>query len=291
MDQELRICRKCLLELPATEFAFTDAAHTKRKARCRKCEAARVREYYATNPDYRQSVRTNSKRYAEAKPRTAEQQRRYSLKSTYGLTRWQYDSLLELQGGHCALCAATDPGRTDQSKKWSAGHWNVDHDHSTGHVRGLLCHACNTRLGSHEALIATCGEDGLRHYLTRPSPVPPEPERMDVYATARRAEAAPPRYVRGMCSVDGCGRDLDQHGYCTMHWRRFQRGGDMTVAGKLPHVNPQAKRKLSAEDAAAIRASGDTGIALAARYGVTAATISAVRAGKLWKEPPPDAPS
>ena len=39
------------------------------------------------------------------------------------------------QGGVCAAC------RTDEPK-------HVDHDHQTGHVRGVLCFLCNQALGN-----------------------------------------------------------------------------------------------------------------------------------------------
>ena len=47
-----------------------------------------------------------------------------------------YDELLELQDGHCALCPATPKTR----------RLNIDHDHLTMQVRGLLCHRCNRAL-------------------------------------------------------------------------------------------------------------------------------------------------
>ena len=43
------------------------------------------------------------------------------------------------QAGRCFICG-TGPG-----KRW--GVLCVDHDHETGAVRGLLCHACNSFLG------------------------------------------------------------------------------------------------------------------------------------------------
>lgn len=46
--------------------------------------------------------------------------------------------MLAAQGGKCAICGGTNPG----------GHrLAVDHDHTTGAVRGLLCHACNAGIG------------------------------------------------------------------------------------------------------------------------------------------------
>lgn len=61
------------------------------------------------------------------------------LQSRYGLTIEQFDEMVEKQGGLCAICSSPPKGR------WKRLH--VDHDHVTGKVRGLLCHACNILLG------------------------------------------------------------------------------------------------------------------------------------------------
>lgn len=50
-----------------------------------------------------------------------------------------YAALLADQGGRCAICGTTDPGKRER--------FNVDHCHTTGYLRGLLCHGCNTGLG------------------------------------------------------------------------------------------------------------------------------------------------
>jgi hypothetical protein len=52
----------------------------------------------------------------------------------YRLTQPEYDELLELQGGVCAICKLRPPKA-------------IDHDHVSGHVRGLLCYACNHAIG------------------------------------------------------------------------------------------------------------------------------------------------
>jgi hypothetical protein len=60
--------------------------------------------------------------------------RTYHLKRRYGLTAEEADTMLEVQGGLCAICKAAP-----------AAH--VDHDHATGRVRALLCFNCNGGLG------------------------------------------------------------------------------------------------------------------------------------------------
>lgn len=65
--------------------------------------------------------------------------RRYILKTKYGMTLDDYDKLLAEQGGVCAICYG--PARD----RW--GRFNVDHDHSTNIVRGLLCVPCNQAIG------------------------------------------------------------------------------------------------------------------------------------------------
>jgi hypothetical protein len=59
----------------------------------------------------------------------------------YGLTSAQYDELLKLQDGCCAICKSTHPN-TDRIK-----YFPVDHNHETGKNRGLLCSRCNRAVG------------------------------------------------------------------------------------------------------------------------------------------------
>lgn len=64
--------------------------------------------------------------------------------AAYGLTPEQYAKMQEAQGNACAICDYTPkPGRR---------RLEVDHDHETGRVRGLLCHVCNRfRVGRNTA--------------------------------------------------------------------------------------------------------------------------------------------
>lgn len=48
----------------------------------------------------------------------------------------EYNMLLQHQGGVCAVC-----GRKSRERLV------IDHDHSSGRVRGLLCNPCNLGLG------------------------------------------------------------------------------------------------------------------------------------------------
>ena len=53
------------------------------------------------------------------------------LLRTYGVTEEQYNSLLEKQGGGCAIC-----GKTPEQEGKSLA---LDHDHHSREVRGILC--------------------------------------------------------------------------------------------------------------------------------------------------------
>lgn len=50
-----------------------------------------------------------------------------------------YAEVLELQGGGCAIC-----GRLQREGERA---FHIDHDHSTGKLRGILCSGCNLGLG------------------------------------------------------------------------------------------------------------------------------------------------
>lgn len=65
--------------------------------------------------------------------------RRKNLMYFYGLTLEKYNEMLTAQNGVCKICSCKDDSR------W--GVLSVDHCHSTGKVRGLLCAKCNKGLG------------------------------------------------------------------------------------------------------------------------------------------------
>lgn len=114
-------CTLCKLVKPEEDFY-----RTKRSlhSRCRVCMSASARDWFANNPE-----------------RVAARARRKNLRQ-YGLTEASYAAMLAAQGGVCAIC------REPQDFRALA----VDHCHTTGRVRALLCCDCNLRLGWFEKL-------------------------------------------------------------------------------------------------------------------------------------------
>ncbi len=65
-------------------------------------------------------------------------------KRNYDLTEQEYEDLKQQQGYKCAICKTEGflIGNNSHTEKLV-----VDHCHTTGKVRGLLCHNCNRGLG------------------------------------------------------------------------------------------------------------------------------------------------
>jgi len=61
----------------------------------------------------------------------------YRLKRKFNLSNDDYNELLISQNGVCAICKKMEPNR----------RLAIDHSHTTGQVRGLLCFKCNSSLG------------------------------------------------------------------------------------------------------------------------------------------------
>lgn len=108
--------------------------------------------------------------------------RDYTRLRTYRLTRAAYEELLASQGGVCAICRGSNP---------SGRALAVDHDHaccprvrSCGKcIRGLLCTACNTGVGSARDDVAAL--ERMAYYLD--------------YWNARGARQEPAKPPRGKC--------------------------------------------------------------------------------------------
>jgi len=69
--------------------------------------------------------------------------REQNYRTRYGISLKDYDDLMASQAGSCAICGTTS-GYAGQPGSLLF----VDHDHTTGAVRGLLCRDCNTGLGA-----------------------------------------------------------------------------------------------------------------------------------------------
>lgn len=67
--------------------------------------------------------------------------RRLELLEKYGITLEEYEALWTQQRGLCAVCEG--PLLTRSKDRFAC----VDHCHTTGAVRGLLCDACNLAMG------------------------------------------------------------------------------------------------------------------------------------------------
>ncbi len=113
-DGHSKRCSACRTWKPLEEFNRDTSHWTGHSHRCRSCAKARLADL---SPEYR---------------------RRQRLKR-YGITPEEYDRILAAQGGGCGICGGPlPPYRT---------FYEIDHDHFTGLVRGLLCPNCNLGLG------------------------------------------------------------------------------------------------------------------------------------------------
>lgn len=85
--------------------------------------------------DHLEKYRLQAIAWRKAHPkRTRRMARKSHRKLKYGITESDYQELRRKQKGKCAVCGL-------------GGKLEIEHDHSTGQVRGLTHHACNMILG------------------------------------------------------------------------------------------------------------------------------------------------
>jgi hypothetical protein len=119
-----KTCNKCGQLKPASAFGPDPRVRDGLRGWCKQCHVDHATQWNKDHPD---RFRLN--------------QRRMVVKKRYGITLEDYAALLASQGGRCAVCGTSDPGKQT---------WHIDHCHKTGVVRGVLCGRCNRSIGAFE---------------------------------------------------------------------------------------------------------------------------------------------
>ena len=110
----MRTCNICGLEKPLTDFYKTSKGG--HHGKCKVCYKLK-----------------------QKRP-SPEQRKDYYLRRGFDISLNEYSEMLEAQNHVCCICHRPPP---ENRKKYLA----VDHNHTTGKVRGLLCDNCNRGLG------------------------------------------------------------------------------------------------------------------------------------------------
>jgi hypothetical protein len=129
----MKRCRKCGQEKDEDEFSYKAGGMGGRCAVCKPCERERKRVSRSKPEHSRREQSYHQRRLAE----DPMYYKKVRLKNCFGITLQQHQAMYAAQDGCCALCKSPVPyDRID-----------TDHDHTTGKVRGLLCHRCNMLMG------------------------------------------------------------------------------------------------------------------------------------------------
>lgn len=112
----MKTCTKCGAILPLSEYYKDHNQKSGLRPECKTCNKKQCTKWAKANK---------------------EKHRGYNIKHHYGISVEVYDSLLTKQNGTCAICFQP-PGKRRLA---------IDHCHTTGTVRGLLCARCNQGIG------------------------------------------------------------------------------------------------------------------------------------------------
>jgi hypothetical protein len=150
-----KACAQCGQTKPRGEFSKDSHNRDGKDVYCRACRHViqakwrnRDREHYRkiareSTARHLAAVRTRARNAYRRNPLKT---RIHNLRRQYGITVEQLVEMIEAQKGLCASCGEAPHGATAKSQKL-----HVDHDHTTGRVRALLCCGCNSIIGhAHE---------------------------------------------------------------------------------------------------------------------------------------------
>jgi hypothetical protein len=121
----MKKCTKCKETKSPSLFGNHIKHKDGKRYRCKACTAADVKE------------KREAKKLINPAA-LAEKERINNIKRMYGLSILEWTAKLETQKGVCAICSGTCV---------SGRRLSVDHNHTTGKIRDLLCGNCNHGLG------------------------------------------------------------------------------------------------------------------------------------------------
>lgn len=121
----MRLCTTCGVEKELDAFHNYKKGPQGKAYRCKECDTAARKAY--------QEKQCPEKKRVMARARL--------MRSKYGIELSDFDAMHERAGGVCEICKG--PPTTYQGYETLC----VDHCHTTGKVRGLLCNKCNQALG------------------------------------------------------------------------------------------------------------------------------------------------
>ena len=131
---ETRICKRCEVEKPISEYRqVKDRPHLWERT-CKKCHNKRSNR---ENPNRA----ANLARYRQTDK--YKQANRRGVVAKYGLTIEEYDAMVAAAGGVCEICKQPET----KLFRGKTRALSVDHCHTSLSVRGILCDDCNTTLG------------------------------------------------------------------------------------------------------------------------------------------------
>jgi hypothetical protein len=146
---------------PKNEFGERENGYL--RSWCRLCVAEHGRNSYRKNPEKRIA---STKAWIEKNPekvkashiawrkKNPDRVRILQRRHKYGISADSYNKLLMIQDSKCAICFKIFVSNPD-----------IDHNHRTGQIRGLLCRSCNLMLG--------CSKEDIKvlrqaiHYLDK----------------------------------------------------------------------------------------------------------------------------
>lgn len=138
-------CKACRVEYNLSRKEYRKKRYSEHKeeisAKTKAYQKANKEKIAKRKQEYRE--KNKEKLQAESRRRWASQSdddRKRAIATRYGLTLDEYKSLFEKSGCACSICGS----KTSKSSL----DFCVDHCHTTGKVRGFLCHPCNKGLGA-----------------------------------------------------------------------------------------------------------------------------------------------